>query len=104
LPVIKRFLSRLPFLNTALGDVVFETPSLRGQNSGSFFQWRLKQAGDGKGLYIGLKLRPDRYAGPEGSVTNYLELSIEAAEQAKIDLERCIEEYHRRRAANTLRS
>jgi len=96
--VIKRFLSKLPFLNSALGDVVFETPPLKGQSGSSLLQWRLKQAGNGSGLFVGLKLKPDRYAGPEGSVTNYIELSIEAAEQAKIDLERCIGEYRRREA------
>ncbi|UVC11060.1 hypothetical protein IHQ71_11035 [Rhizobium sp. TH2] len=94
--MIKRFLSKLPFLNSALGDVVFETAPLKGQASGSFFQWRIKQTGDGKGMLIGMKLRPDRYAGPEGAVTNYIELSIEAAEQARADLDRCIAEYHRR--------
>lgn len=96
--MIKRFLSKLPFLKSALGDVVFETPPLKGQNGRSLFQWRLKRAGNGNGLFVGLKLKPDRYAGPEGSVTNYIELSIEAAEQAKIDLERCIGEYRRREA------
>jgi hypothetical protein len=94
--MIKRILSKLPFLKAALGDVVFETAPLMGQVSGSFFQWRIKQAGDGKGMFIGMKLRPDRYAGPEGVVTNYIELSIEAAEQARADLDRCIAEYHRR--------
>jgi hypothetical protein len=93
--VIKRFLSKLPFLNSALGDVVFETAPLKGQVPGSFFQWRIKQTGDGTGMFIGMKLRPDRYAGPEGAVTSYLELSIEAAEQARADLDRCIAEYHR---------
>ncbi|MDB5554538.1 MAG: hypothetical protein JWL86_4522 [Rhizobium sp.] len=94
--MIKRFLSKLPFLNSALGDVVFETAPLKGQVSGSFFQWRIKQTGDGKGMFVGMKLRPDRYAGPEGAVTNYIELSIEAAEQARTDLDRCIAEYYRR--------
>lgn len=94
--MIKRILSKLPFLKVALGDVVFETAPLKGQVSGSFFQWRIKQTGDGKGIFIGMKLRPDRYAGPEGAVINYIELSIEAAEQARADLDRCINEYHRR--------
>ena len=94
--MIKRILSKLPFLKVAFGDVVFETAPLKGQVSGSFFQWRIKQAGDGNGMFIGMKLLPDRYAGPEGAVTNYLELSIEAAEQARADLDRCIAEYHRR--------
>lgn len=101
--MIQRFLSKLPFFNSALGEVVFETPPLKGQNWGSLFQWRLKQAGNGNGLFVGLKLKPDRFAGPEGSVTNYIELSIEAAEQAKVDLERCIGEY-RRREAEALKS
>lgn len=102
--LIKRFLSKLPFLNTALGDVLFETAPLKGQVNGSHFQWRLKASIDGEKMFVGLKLRPDRYAGPEGSVTNYLDLSIEAAEQAREDLDRCIAEYHRRVQAAVVRS
>lgn len=94
--MIKKLLSKVPFLNSALGDVVFETAPLKGQVSGSFCQWRIKRTGDGQGMLIGMKLRPDRYSGPEGAVTNYIELSIEAAEQARADLDRCIAEYHRR--------
>ena len=101
--MIKQFLSKLPFLNSALGGVVVETPPLKGQNWGSLFQWRLKQDRTGNGLFVSLKLKPDRFAGPDGSVANYIELSIEAAEQVRIDLERCIGEY-RRREAETVKS
>ncbi|KPF43751.1 hypothetical protein IP76_12705 [Rhizobium sp. AAP43] len=58
-------------------------------------QWRVKQSIDGEAYFIGLKLRPDNYVGPEGSATNYINLSIDAAEQAKSDLETCIAEYKR---------
>jgi hypothetical protein len=101
---MKRFLSKLPFLGTALGDVLFETPPRKGQVAGSLLQWRVKQAGDGKRMFIGMKLKPDRYAGLDGAVTNYLELTISDAEQAKADLERCIVEYYRRKPDATLKS
>jgi hypothetical protein len=94
--MLKKLLGKIPILGSALGDVVFETLPLKGQSSKSLFQWRVKQSTDGKSYFIGLKLRPDSYAGPEGSPMNYLNLSIEAAEQAKLDLETCIAEYRRR--------
>lgn len=102
--MIRRLLSKLPLLGAALGDVVYETSPLKGQVSSSFLQWRLKQTGDGKKMFVGIKLRPDRSAGRDGAVTNYIELTIEAAEQAKIDLERCIAEYHRRSLDGSIKS
>lgn len=94
-PFVKKALARLPRLGAALGEVVFETRPLKGQIEGSLFQWRVKRSIDAEGYFIGLKLRPDSYAGPDGSVVNYINLSIDEAEQAKSDLERCIIEYRR---------
>jgi hypothetical protein len=91
-PFVKKALSRLPSLGAALGEVVFETRPLKGQIDGSLFQWRVKRSMDAEAYFIGLKLQPDSYAGPDGSVVNYINLSIEDAEQAKADLERCIAE------------
>ena len=42
-----KIFARSKTLNAALGDVVFETPEVRGQYSGSFLQWRVKRGVNG---------------------------------------------------------
>jgi hypothetical protein len=81
-------------LNQALGDVVFETAEIKGTSSHSFFQWRVKKSGGGQ-YFVALGMRPDAYAGPEGSPTNYMNFDIDAAQYLKFNLDRCISEYCR---------
>ncbi len=40
-------------------------------------------------------MRPDAYAGAEGSPTNYMMFDIETAERIKLSLDQCILEYYR---------
>jgi hypothetical protein len=82
-------------LNAALGDVVFETPEVGGQNSHAFLQWRIKQDLDGDEYFIGLRMVADAYIGSEGSPTNYLNFDIESAQRLRFQLDRCIDEYYR---------
>lgn len=93
---LKRMVARSSSMNAVMGDVVFETQPVKGQFGSSSLQWRVKNGLDGKGGYIGLKLLPDTYAGPDGAVRNYINFDIETAETIKQDLEACIAEYHRR--------
>lgn len=87
---LKRLLARSKTLGPLLGDVLFETPRLRGQSSHSVFQWRVKKSLDEKSLYIALKLIPDGYAGPEGSPTNYINFDLATAVRIRADLDQCI--------------
>jgi hypothetical protein len=50
---------------------------------------------EGGQYFVALRMRPDAYAGPEGSPTNYLNLDIETAQRMKVNLDRCISEYYR---------
>ncbi|MFK4512218.1 hypothetical protein LPJ38_01630 [Bradyrhizobium daqingense] len=92
---IKKILSKSQLLNQAMGDVVFETPEIRGGHSRSFLQWRVKKSVNGDQYFVALKMRPDAYAGPEGEPTNYLNFDIEAAQRLRSNLDLCIREYHR---------
>jgi hypothetical protein len=98
---LERLLARSRTLSSALGDVVFETPPLRGQSRHSLFQWRLKKGLDGTSLFVAFKLLPDTYAGPEGTPTNYISFDIATAERLRADLDLCIDEYHRLSGAVT---
>jgi hypothetical protein len=87
---IKNLLSKSKTLGSLLGDIVFETPPLKGQSSHSIFQWQVKKGLDGKSLYVCVKLRPDGYAGPEGSPMNYSSFDLATALQIRADLDECI--------------
>jgi hypothetical protein len=92
---VKQLLARSKLLNQTLGDVVFETPEIKGASSHSFFQWRIKKSVDGKQYSVALRMRPDAYAGAEGSPTNYMSFDIATAKRLKSDLDQCIAEYYR---------
>jgi hypothetical protein len=92
---IKRLLARSSLLNQALGDVVFETPEIGGASSHSFFQWRVKRSMEGGHYVVALRMRPDAYAGAEGSPTNYMHFDIESAQRLRFQLDQCINEYYR---------
>src|SRR5262249_1199000 len=86
----RRLFARSKLLGSLLGDVVFETPPLKGQSSRSIFQWRVKKTLDDKSLLISLKLVPDGYAGSDGSPNNYISFDLATAEQIRADLDACI--------------
>lgn len=86
----RKLLSKSPLLGGLFGDVLHETPALRGQSSHSVFQWRVKKSLDETTLLVSLRLIPDGYAGAEGSPTNYINFDLATARQIKRDLEECI--------------
>jgi hypothetical protein len=92
---VKQWLAKSSILNQTLGDVVFETPEIKGASSHSFFQWRIKKSVKEERYFVALRMRPDAYAGPEGSPTNYMSFDIETAQSLKFNLDRCISEYYR---------
>jgi hypothetical protein len=92
---VKQLLAKSKLFNQTLGDVVFETPEIKGASSHSFFQWRIKKSVKGEQYFVDLRMRPDAYAGPEGSPTNYMSFDIETAQNLKSSLDRCISEYYR---------
>jgi len=101
---VKRFLAKSRLLNQTLGDVVFETAEIKGASSHSFFQWRIKESVEGGQYFVGLAMRPDAYAGPDGSPTNYMNFDIAVAQQLKSDLDRCISEYYRLMSSSSARN
>jgi hypothetical protein len=86
----KKILARSKTFGSLFGDVLFETPPLKGQSPNSVFQWRVKQSLDEKSLFVSLKMIPDGYAGAEGSPTNYINFDLATAQQIKADLDDCI--------------
>ena len=50
---------------------------------------------EGGEYFVAIRMRPDAYAGPDGSPTNYINFDMEAAQRLKLNLDRCIAEYHR---------
>ncbi|HEU0150159.1 MAG TPA: hypothetical protein VFR21_25200 [Bradyrhizobium sp.] len=92
---VKQLLAKSRTLNQALGDVAFETPQIKGASSDSFLQWRVKKSVKGEQYFFALKMRPDTYAGPEGSPTSYMSFDIETAKILRSNLDRCISEYYR---------
>ena len=91
---LKSLLARSTSLNAILGDVVFETPEVCGQYLQSFLQWRVKKDAKSTRYFVGLRMLPDAYAGPEGSVKNYMNFDIESAQRLRFHLDRCIAEYY----------
>ena len=92
---VKKLLANSKLFNQTLGDVVFETPEIKGASSHSFFQWRIKKSVKGEQYFVALRIRPDACAGPEGSPTNYMSFDIETAQSLRFNLDRCISEYFR---------
>lgn len=91
----KQVFAKSSLFNQIFGEVVFETPEVKGASSHSFLQWRVKKGVNGEQYFVALRMRPDAYAGSEGSPTNYMSFDIETAVSLKSHLEKCISEYHR---------
>lgn len=77
-------------MKALLGEVVFETPPINGSLNHSFLKWRVKRSIDQRDIYVGLSMRPDGYAGAEGSATNYMNFSLAAAIELRDSLNECI--------------
>jgi len=92
---LRKILARSRTLNAALGEVVYITPQVGGQNARSFLEWRVKRDLEGDAFFIGLRMIPDAYAGREGSPTNYMNFDIESAQLIRDHLDMCITEYNR---------
>jgi hypothetical protein len=92
---LRSLLAQLGIFNTSLGDVLFETPSVKGRSAHSCLQWRVKKGWDNSSLFITLKVRPDAEFGLAGAMADYLSFDLTTAEQIKADLDRCITEYRR---------
>jgi len=86
----KKLFSKSKKFRALLGDVLFETDPVQGQTESSSFQWRVKRGLDQKSLYIAVGMVADSYAGPEGSVTNYISFDLATAEQIRADVDECI--------------
>lgn len=91
----KKLLSKSKTLNSTIGKVVYDTPKILGQISSAYIQVRLMEKLNHGDYVIGIKFKPDMYAGPDGSPTNYLNLDIEKAKQLSEHLDRCISRYER---------
>ena len=86
----KKLLAKSNTMNALLRDVVFKPPPVGGSVSHSFLEWRVKRSIDQRDVYIGLSMKPDGYAGAEGSPTNYMNFSLEAATRLRDNLNECI--------------
>ena len=69
---LKGLLAQLNIFNASLGDVLFETPPVKGRSAHSYFQWRVKKGLDNSSLFITLKVRADAGYGLAGATTDYL--------------------------------
>ena len=92
---LRQTLAKSKTFNASLGDVVYKTPEVSGQNSHSFLEWRVKRDLEGDAFFIGLRMIPDAYIGPTGSPTNYMNFDIESAQRVRDHLDMCITEYNR---------
>jgi hypothetical protein len=45
---------------------------------------------DEKSYFVCAKMKPDGYAGPEGSVTNYISFDLATALKIRADIDECI--------------
>jgi hypothetical protein len=90
-PIFKNLFSRSQSLNALLGDVIFVTQREHGSNSHSFFEWRVKKSIDETSIFVSLAMRPDGYAGSEGSPTNYINFDLATATRVRDKLNECIE-------------
>ncbi|PZU86078.1 MAG: hypothetical protein DI528_10370 [Shinella sp.] len=59
-------------------------------------EWRVKKGLNSGELLVGLAMKPDGYAGPEGSVTNYINFHLATAVRLRDKLNECIEFASRR--------
>jgi hypothetical protein len=91
----RKLLARSKTLGSLLGEVLFETPPLKGQSQYSFCQWRVKSGLDDVPFFINLKMLPDGYEGPEGAARNYISFDLETAEHVRKSLDTCILECRR---------
>jgi hypothetical protein len=91
----KKLLAKSKALDHALGDVVFLTPEIKGQHWRSCLEWRVKKTVNGDKYFVALRMVPDAYAGPEGSVTNYMNFDIQTAGRIRLHLDECIAAYYR---------
>ena len=87
-------LARSKILNSTLGEILFETPPLSGQWSGSLLQCRTKRGLDEKTFFVSLKFVPDASYEVNGRETNFIYLDIESAKQARANLDLCIAAYY----------
>ena len=87
---VKRWLFRSPSMNAMMGEVVFVTPPQQGRSNHSYLEWRVKRSVDGKDLFIGAPMIADGDAGPDGSVTNYIQFDLNAAIEMRDRLDACI--------------
>jgi hypothetical protein len=55
--------------------VVYKTPEVGRQNSHSFLEWRVKRDVEGDAYFIGLRMIPDTYVGPPGSLIAILRVA-----------------------------
>lgn len=90
-PILKSMLSRSKLFNPIAGDVVFATTEETGSFRHSLFEWRVKELLDKSDVMIGVKMKPDSYAGAEGDVVNYINFDIETAIRLRDHLNECIE-------------
>lgn len=87
---LRRLFARSDSLRALFGDVVFESEAVRGQLTNSQFQWQVKRGLDEKSYYVCVKMKPDGYAGPEGSPTNYINFDLPTALKIRADIDECI--------------
>ncbi|SCB14896.1 hypothetical protein GA0061100_102243 [Rhizobium hainanense] len=90
-PIFKSILSRSKLFNSIAGDVVFATAGESGSFRHSLFEWRVKELLNKSDVVIGVKMKPDSYAGVEGDVTNYINFDIETAIRLRDHLNECID-------------
>ncbi len=74
----------------AFGDIVYAGKELYGRSSKAFVQGRIKKSVDGERYYLSLLMLPDAYAGPDGSLKNYLNLDLQTAIKFRAEIELCI--------------
>jgi hypothetical protein len=87
---LRRLFARSDSLRALFGDVVFESETVCGQVASSQFQWQVKRGLDEKSYYVCVKMKPDGYAGPEGSPTNYINFDLPTALKIRADIDECI--------------
>ena len=77
-------------LKALLGDVVFESETVRGQAVSSQFQWQVKRGLDEKSYYVCIKMKADGSMGREGAPTNYINFDLPTALKVRADIDECI--------------
>jgi hypothetical protein len=88
---LKKLLARSTSFKALLGDILFESEPVKGQSSHSIFQCQVKRGLDEKSYFVCIKMKPDGYAGPEGSPTNYISFDVATALKIRSDIDECIE-------------